>query len=111
MIPKPERSYWGNLEDKLLGENLGSFIVDQTFQRIIDRNNEKLAIAQSNQLNAMDRSIKEIVKHFQKDLKTILNDFTMKLEDLVDKEIKEPKAKEKKTKELPKNLNELEIKS
>lgn len=66
-----EHSYYGILNGKLKGENLGSFIVDETFKRIIERNAKDLEERQSELISKFKKSLKVFMDSFKNDVNKI----------------------------------------
>jgi hypothetical protein len=67
-------SYYGELDKPLLGENLSSYVVDESYQRILKRHEEYLA-----------RKQEKIISEFKKSIKKDFIVFKNKLNEVEDK--------------------------
>jgi hypothetical protein len=59
-------SYYGDLNGKLLGENLGSYLVDETFNEILKRNNDVILLNQQKIIKNMEKSFELMMTSFDK---------------------------------------------
>jgi hypothetical protein len=68
-------SYYGELDKPLLGENLSSYVVDESYQRILKRHEEYLARKQEKIISEFKKSIKKDFIVFKNTLNEVEDKF------------------------------------